>query len=97
MMFTDRTAISSECMFVLDKNANDQASKGWYDHISFAEGVQQLVYFGPAPWGPGEGSKGQVSLISITLIKLGRGPISDAIHTKYLGSRPRRYFHVFPI
>ena len=27
--------------------------------------------------------------------KLGRGPLGDALHTKYQGSMPRRYFHVF--
>ena len=29
------------------------------------------------------------------LNKLGRGPLGDDLHTKYQGSRPRRYFHVF--
>ena len=29
-------------------------------------GLQQQIFFGPAPWGPGEGSKGQISFNLIT-------------------------------
>ena len=29
-------------------------------------GACNVIFFGPAPWGPGEGSKGQISFNSIT-------------------------------
>ena len=30
-------------------------------------GAQRHIFFGPAPWGPGEGPKGQISLIIIKI------------------------------
>ena len=33
----------------------------WCVSYSHELGVQQQIFFGPAPWGPGEGSKGQIS------------------------------------
>ena len=34
----------------------------WCASCSHEWGVQRHIYFGPAPWGPGEGPKGQISL-----------------------------------
>ena len=34
----------------------------WCVSCSHEWGVQQHIFFGPAPWGPGEGPKGQISL-----------------------------------
>ena len=33
----------------------------WCVGCSHEWGVQQHIFFGPAPWGPGEGPKGQIS------------------------------------
>ena len=33
----------------------------WCVSYSHEWGVQKQIFFGPAPWGPGEGSKGQIS------------------------------------
>ena len=34
----------------------------WCVGCSHEWGVQRHIFFGPAPWGPGEGPKGQISL-----------------------------------
>ena len=34
----------------------------WCVSCSHGKGVQQHIFFGPAPWGPGEGPKGQILL-----------------------------------
>ena len=37
----------------------------WCVSWSHEWGVQRHIFFGPAPWGPGEGPKGQISLNTI--------------------------------
>ena len=37
----------------------------WCVRCSHEWGMQRLIFFGPAPWGPGEGPKGQISLNTI--------------------------------
>ena len=37
----------------------------WCVSCSHGKGVQRHIFFGPAPWGPGEGPKGQILLNTI--------------------------------
>ena len=39
-----------------------KSNKIWCVCCSHEWGVQRHIFFGPAPWGPGEGPKGQISL-----------------------------------
>ena len=39
----------------------DEIQPNWYVSYSHEWGVQRQNFFWPAPWGPGKGSKGQIS------------------------------------
>ena len=54
-----RQSVLPLCYLLLNRWTN--FNQIWCVSYSLEWGVQRQTFFGPAPWGPGEGSKGQIA------------------------------------